>query len=521
MRIAFLSFYNQYAFGARCLAAFVARAGHEPLIINFKRFNSRPISRDDPRERNEIEAGGHMPVFEVHPFNDFVCPYPTPVTDGEVELLLKRLEAFGADVVGFSITSSHMPAILQVTKAIRRRFPKMLQVWGGIHPTMDPEGCLKYADAACVGEGEEALLEYLNDPRRTDIANLHFKNKDGAYIANPHRPLMQAMDELPLPLYGDGEILIDDGREWRLEELPIDVQNDQVVISSQRGCPFSCTYCLHGVVRDMYRGQKYLRRKSVDRFLDEIETLLKRFPIETLNFWDDIFMIHPDWIEEFCDKYPKRIGRPFGGYGHPRATTRPMLEQLKGAGCAYIALGLQSGSPYISKEIYNRSVTNERYIEFGHELTETGMDTIVYDLLSRCPYEREEDLRATVHILARLPKAAKISLKHVVFFPFTRINTIDRPRVNVAPEIYHFYEMLYLLAEQPGFDPALLDKLVDDQHLRAHPEIVEAWVRQLAKAAEEKEALRGRIGQLERNFPWGIKRATQHLADQVAARLRR
>lgn len=536
MHVALLSLYNHYAFGARCLTASLLAAGHEATLIKFKRFIAGPVSREDPCERQAIADSGHMPVYQVGAFHDLACPYPTPVSPAEKEILLDRLEQLQVEVVGFSLTSSHLPLAYELSAAIRQRFPKVLQVWGGIHPTMDPKGSLQYADAVCVGEGEEAFLEYLADPRRTDIRNFHFKDQGGAYIANPLRPLIKNLDTLPLPHYGDHEILIDNDREWALCDLSeVEIVN-QLMISSQRGCPFNCSYCLHGTVRDMYSGQKYLRRKSVDFFLSEIEQRLKQFPaVKSLNFWDDIFMIHPEWIAEFCEKFPKRINMPFGSYAHPKTTSRAMLEMLKKAGAAYLALGIQSGSSYITKEIYGRSATNENYVEFGRQAVEAGYDTFIYDLLSRCPFEREDDLLATVHLLARMPKPVKMTVNHLVFFPFTRINQIDRPKADIAPEVYDFYEMLYILAEQPGFDPALLDVLVEDPYLREHPKVVEQWVRQLAKANEEKLKAQGeaqwlkqenvvfrqRLELLEGQMPWGIKRSALHFVGQAQDRLKR
>lgn len=521
MKIAFLTLYNHYAHGARCLAAYLERAGHEASLINFKKFLSGPVDRSDPAERERIEASGHLPVFESHPLFDMACPYPTPITPAEHDLLMSSIERLRPDVIGFSLTSSHLPLAQQLSREFRERFPKMLQVWGGICPTMDPLGSLHYADAVCVGEGEQSLLEYLEDPTRTDIPNFYFRDGNGGHIANPLRPLIQNLDELPYPMYGN-EILIEDGRVLGFSDLDNDHIADMIILTSQRGCPFRCTYCLHSAVHDMYSGQKYLRRKTVDRFLDEIEDRIRRFPMfDTLNLWDDIFMMTPHWIDEFCDKYPSRIGRPFGGYGHPSTTTRPMLERLKKAGAAHIVIGIQSASQYIARDIYHRHIETERFIRFGQDIAEVGFDRIAYELLSRCPFEREEDLRETALLLAHMPKAVKINVKHLVFFPFTRINETQAPRVNVPTKIYHFYEMLYLLAAMPGFDPKFLETLVDDPVLREHPEVIEHWVQQAARLADEKAYAEARLAEAERQMPWGIRRATNHLAGQVRDKLRR
>ena len=520
MNVVFVTLYDHYAHGARSLAAALERAGHHARLINFKRFEWRPIEREDHDHRRRITGGGHMPVFEVRPFYDIVCPYPAEVSDAERELLVERVGQVDPDVIGFSLTSAHLPLARELSGLLRRRFPKARQLWGGIYPTMDPVGALQHADAVCVGEGEEALLEWLGDLNRTDVANFHFRTAGGDHISNPLRPLIQDLDSLPYPAYGQDECLIDDGRCLGFDQLDPGHVADMIILTSQRGCPFACTYCLHGNLVEMYPGQRYLRRKSVDRFIAEIQDRVSRFPMfPSLTFWDDIFMIGPSWIEEFSDKFPGRVGRPFGGYAHPRSTTRAIMERLKGAGAAHIVIGIQSASEYIAREIYNRHIETERFVRFGRDMAEVGFDKIAYELLSRCPFEREEDLRQTVLLLAAMPKGVKVNIKQLVFFPFTRINEVDKPRVDLDPRLYHFYEMLYLLAVQPGFDPALLGALVDDAHLRAHPELVEQWVRQLARAAEEKQYLEGRLRELERTMPWGVRRAAAHLVGQLRNRI--
>ena len=527
MRVVLITLYDQSAYGARCLAASLLRAGHEAWLINFKRFAVQALPREAPAARRELETSGHLPVCEVTPFYDQACPWPTPVSELEKEILWRKIDECRAEVVGFSLTSAHLPLAAELSAELRRRRPEVRQVWGGIHPTMDPAGCLRWADAVCVGEGEEALLEYLEFSARTDIRNFHFKAPDGGVISNPLRPLIQNLDALPYPLYGERETLIDDNRDLGPTDFSDQALWGLLVINSHRGCPFACTYCLHSEVRGLYERQKYLRRKSVDVFLDELESIVARFHLGAIVLWDDIFMIDERWIDEFCRKYPGRIGLPFGGYGHPGTTSRGMLEKLKAAGCYFVAMGIQSGSEYISRDVYNRRTSIEQNVEFGRHLREVGFSEIVYDLMTNCPWEREEDCRATVELLSRMPKASKIAVKQLTIYPFTPIARRAPPAEVLAPEIFFFYNMLYLLAAQPGVDPALLPTLMNNEGLRANPKILETWVQQLSAAAGAQEDLRGRVTRLEKQvrdyegmMPWGIKRATKHWVGQIRKRLK-
>jgi hypothetical protein len=88
--------------------------------------------------------------------------------------------------------------------------------------------------------------------------------------------------------------------------------------------------------------------------------------------------------------------------------------------------------------------------------------------------------------------------------------------------------MLYLLAFQEGFEPQALRSLAEDPRLRERPEIVEAWVQELAAARSERErlgleaeSLLARNEALAAEIPWGVKASTRRLAGQIARRLRR
>lgn len=515
MRAAILTHYDQSATGARALAAMARREGHDVMLLHFKEFRSAPVT---PAQRRAFEEAGHLPVYETLAYGEFACPYPSAPTEAEKELLFDHLGRFGPDVIGISFTSSHLPGIFWMSRELRRRFPKAIQVFGGVHPTMDAERCLEHADAVCVGEGDLAFTEFLADPHRRDVANFWYRD-NGGVVKNPMRPLVANLDELPFPFYGDdtNDLLIEHDRAIPFRSFAYPDLCDSLVISSQRGCPFGCTYCLHGVMRDQYHGQKYLRRKSVDRFLDEVELRAREFGLHALSFWDDILMVGREWIEEFAHKYKARIGLPFGGYGHANTTTRAMLDQLHDAGCTFMSMGVQSGSKYVSEEIYGRYTPAEKTVRFAHSAVDAGIGAIVVDLLTRCPFEHEQDLRDTANLLADMPKPVKIAVKQLQMYPFTPITKVDKPLGNVPASTYEFFEALFLLTVQPGFDHTTLRELAADDHLKAHPEVLRKWLRALMAQAQEG----ARAAELEARMPWGVKRAARHLAGEMGKAVRR
>ncbi len=80
---------------------------------------------------------------------------PTPQ---EIQLLLESVSAHEPNLIGVSVLSTFYKLACSVTSMLRERFDATI-VWGGIHPTVRPEDCLKYADVVCLGEGEGAIVE--------------------------------------------------------------------------------------------------------------------------------------------------------------------------------------------------------------------------------------------------------------------------------------------------------------------------------------------------------------------------
>ncbi len=105
--------------------------------------------------------------------------------------------AQGFDVAGFSLMTNHFNHARHVTEAIHHHLD-MPVIWGGTHPTVRPEECLEVADAVCIGEGEETML---------DVMDLVVEGKEFAGIDNlwirggerpPLRPLISDLDALPM-----------------------------------------------------------------------------------------------------------------------------------------------------------------------------------------------------------------------------------------------------------------------------------------------------------------------------------
>ncbi len=194
--------------------------------------------------------------------------YPVP-SDHE---LLTRVNAEKPDLIGFSVVTTQFQYATEMAAKIKRAFPHVPTIIGGIHPTMDPEGSLATGvfDYACVGEGEEALVDLVEALARggdtNTIPNI-WAGHDGHLHRNAVRPFMP-LEDLPPKDYEifDFQHMIDAKGGW-------------VGLMASRGCPFSLLVLLqppHGLAYKKDTGLKgralnYVRHHSVESLIAEIK----------------------------------------------------------------------------------------------------------------------------------------------------------------------------------------------------------------------------------------------------------
>jgi radical SAM superfamily enzyme YgiQ (UPF0313 family) len=93
---------------------------------------------------------------------------------------------------------------------------------------------------------------------------------------------------------------------------------------------------------------------------------------------------------------------------------------MKAAGIDYAALGLESGSERVRKELLDKHFTNERYMEVCHLAAKNGVELRVYVLVG-IPGETEADFEETKAML-RTSKPS-VMASYIVFpYPGTRIH---------------------------------------------------------------------------------------------------
>jgi len=320
--------------------------------------------------------------------------------DADLTTVADRVRSLAPGLLGVSLTTRQWQRAREVVPALRGQLDIPV-IAGGLHPTFSPEDVLSQPgfDYVCLGEGEEALVELVgaleSDGGMTrPIPNIWPRGASRPVV----RPPLSPLDDLP-PAARD----------------LLDEQPGVIHISTQRGCPFPCTYCAASQYNALYeRTSLYGRRRSPASIVAEIEAIRRESPVYYLIFLDDTFTIHPSWVQEFCDLYGPRLGLPFSLHARSDTVDAAMLKRLADAGCRHIVYGIESGSPRLRREVMQRPIENQRMIDAASATREAGI-MVTTNYMVGLPTETPDDVEQTFALHAEL---RPFDFGYFVFYPF-------------------------------------------------------------------------------------------------------
>jgi radical SAM superfamily enzyme YgiQ (UPF0313 family) len=284
---------------------------------------------------------------------------------------LEKVREYDPDVVCYSVTTGMHLYFADFNRKVLEVAPKAISVFGGAHPTFSPEYVeVEGVDAVCRGEGELAMVDFLDRLQKgesvNDCENFWIKDrKTGEIFKNPQRPLVQNVEDLGFP---DRDIIYEAGAIYR--------NTHRKVFVSQRGCPMPCTFCFHHAFKKKVynaRNGEYVRKRSVTHMIDEINEVRKNYPLKFVHFLDDIFNLRNDWLEEFCERYPKEVGLPFDVILMANMTTERHIELLKQAGCVYARIAFEAASDYVRNAVFKKHTTRQQLTDSAAWIRKYGI----------------------------------------------------------------------------------------------------------------------------------------------------
>ncbi len=359
-----------------------------------------------------LKARGHA-VGLIH-----VCDnlWDLPTTNE----VLDRIDAFGPDIVGFSVMSQQFSWTCGVSRALRERHPDLPQAIGGVHCTMVPDEVVdtELFEYVFVGECDDAFPELVDRMRDggslSSVPNTRIPpsfSPTGEKLFNPVGPYpdLAALPETDYELFDIDHI--------------VTTKNGWMGLITSRGCPYKCTYCFNKEIVDLYKAEggargvkEYLRHYSVDRMVEEIRVLTERHPaIKTLIIDDDLFTLNKKYVHEWTGAYKDSgVGLPYVVNAHVQCFDDAMAKALSESGCMIVKYGLESGSDRVRKEVLWRFMTNRQIAHTTAAAHKYGLHTSAFVMFG-LPNETREEIYETLRLCAQVKMGR---FRWAIFYPF-------------------------------------------------------------------------------------------------------
>ncbi len=279
------------------------------------------------------------------------------------------------DFVGVGEEALYHHESVKVLKIAKEINPATVTITGGhFFSNMIEYSLNKYPiDYIVKYEGEYTLLELIqvlvNGGDVSGIKGIAFK-RNGGILQTPERALIENLDELPIAAYD----LMPMGKYSPFGYL----WPQSATIEHSRGCIDKCKFCslwtLWGERNDsnnpMDVKPRY-RTKSVERSIEEVEILYKKYNRRYLLWADPTWNVDPRWNDKFCDELIKRNFKDLYWWAFLRADyivrdeKLGILEKMVRTGLIHPLVGIErveeKDLKWVGKTGYSRDLTKEAY----------------------------------------------------------------------------------------------------------------------------------------------------------------
>jgi len=294
---------------------------------------------------------------------------------------------FRPDVAAYSVITGSQRYYMDVNLQLKAENPDLFAVFGGPHPTFFPEMAEEDGvDGICRGEGEEAMLDLVDAlaggglDAVLEVDNWSFR-RNGDVVNNPVRPYVQDLDSLPFP-----------DRALVYERDPIAARGKIKHFLTGRGCPYNCSYCFNHALSEIYRGKgQRFRQRSVANVIEEVLWVSEHYPLEFVVFVDDTFVLSKDWLAEFAEQYPRRVGLPFFCNTRANLVTSEQVQLLKEAGCHTVSMGIETANDRLRNDLLKRRMSRDQILEAASLLREGGLGFTTTNMIGLPTSTLEDD----------------------------------------------------------------------------------------------------------------------------------
>ncbi len=329
-----------------------------------------------------------------------------------VETAVEKL--LGNDIVGFSTYVWNVRLSLEIARRIKERRPETTIIFGGPQvPDRAEQFMLDYRfiDIGVHAEGEQVFLKILESYPNVDLENIpsiSWVDESGTFRTNPKLDRLKDLEEIPSPyLEGVFDHLMeaDPEAEWL------------ALWETNRGCPFSCTFCDWGSAT-----VAKVNRFDIERLYKEVDWFSNK-KIEFIFCCDANFGILPrdmdiaNYVADIKEKtgYPRALSVQNTKNRVERAYE--VQKKLATSGLNKgVTLSLQSVDEQTLTDIRRQNISSESYEILQKRFTEDRIETYS-DVILALPGETYETFTKGVSTIINQGQHNRIQFNNLSILP--------------------------------------------------------------------------------------------------------
>ena len=285
------------------------------------------------------------------------------IIDNHYDNVFSSIIDYGPDIIGLGAMTVNADITIQVGKEIKRNFPNIILVFGGVHFTFLPDEAKDIADIIVKGEGEKVFVNICKGKTLADIPGIIYKNNPWTdWIDTGDYELINDLDSLLFPAYD----LIDMTRYS--DEL---VTGEHAIsILTGRGCPYSCSFCASPKL-----WRRKVRYHSIEYTINHIKYLIDNYNLQNLRIMDDTFTCDNNRVMEFCNAIlENNIKLNMTCLTNVHNANLEVFSKMKEAGFSIVAFGLESVDKTVLK-LCNKNQDRELMANAVNLAHEAGLKT--------------------------------------------------------------------------------------------------------------------------------------------------
>jgi len=324
-----------------------------------------------------------------------------------------KIIKFNPDIVGITVfVSAAINVCYEIAKIVKEINPYCIVVFGGRHPTAEPEETLKVDEIDIVvrGEGELTFRDLVMGGTPEYVKGISYKS-NGKIRHNPDRELIKDFKNIRYPARH-----LTKKNKYNMLTMRLET------VETSRGCSYQCKFC---TTPSFSKG--VWRSRPIEKIITELKMISENKKITDILFVDDNFTSDTKRIEKFCERIIECKKNTeisdFKFIAQVRADSivkaPQMVKKMAEAGFWIVFVGIESVREEILKNmrkgfIFNK-VLKALQILHNNNIIIIGNVIIGFDLNAT-----EEDIRKNIKFLKKV-EVDVITFTLLTPFPGTQI----------------------------------------------------------------------------------------------------